>query len=225
MCVAVYLPAQHQHHSDSDACVACTWKFTRVYKYTLTSFLSYGCFITTETMFWEPDCTNFWTGRTYLHLYRCCISTSVFSVSKSLVFENAQLWHFYTCLTHYRYLPTGTCTTACVWSAWRWASIWCLHGLSWKRGQNQPQWKQGGFPHPHPLRSQITKWKYFPFLAGTELESVFSSGNKKKMAAVEKTELAENEFALSCPAASCCCALMKNKTLLRLIRFSKQLQQ
>lgn len=222
VCGGVYLPAQYQHHSDSDACVARTWKFTRAYKHTLTSFCRMDVSSPRKQCFGSQTAQIFnLAHKTDLHLYICCISASVFSVSdtilqrhlqvacanyslsatscgcehffktfskasfafgpvymsqnfgtilavcphlnawkrsyngapewsiakapplwanlkrghfqwfpiKSLVFENVQLWRFYACLTHYRLLPTGTCTTACVWTAWRWASIWCLH---WK---------------------------------------------------------------------------------------------
>lgn len=154
---------------------------------------------------------------------------------KSLVFENVQLWRFYACLTHYRHLPTGTCTTACVRSAWRWASIWCLHWklfchAFWKgcheNGAKTNHSRSRGNSHT-PTRCGHKSWRenISPFLQAQNRSWFLAVEIKKKMAAVEKTELAENEFALSCPAASCCCALMKNKTLLRLIQFSKELQQ
>lgn len=232
LCVGVYLPAQHHHHSDSGACVACTWKFTQVCKYTLTSFLSHGFFhhhgsnvlvarlhkfLTWPTrLVYTYTCAAFlllcflflillyyyttillatptgrqcnlqhfggfvWMRAFLQNLFKCKTKTNLvhhfgcpawkrgdngapeWSVAKappfwvnlkrgqwfpvkSLIFE--KLWRFYACLTHYCHLPTGTCTTAWVWSAWRWASIWCLHWklfcqflkrLSWKWGQNQP---------------------------------------------------------------------------------------
>lgn len=94
--------------------------------------------------------------------------------------------------------------------------------LSCKWGKTNHNGSKGDFPTPTRCGHKSRKENMSYYLQAQNW-SWFSSGNKKerKMAAVVKTKLAENEFALSCPVALRCCALMKNKTLLRLIQFSR----